>query len=304
MNNQVANTGVTKETVSFNMFMSNASVQKKVNQIIGGQQGQQFITSIVASVQNNPALQECSNTSIFTAALLGSSLNLSPSPQLGQYYMVPFKTKNKGIVAQFQLGYKGYQQLAIRSGQLKKLNVTEIKEGELIKYDPVNEEIVINLIEDEEIRDNTPTTGYYAMFELLNGYRKTMYWSIKKMELHADKYSQAFNLKTYRDIQNGKIKQEDMWKYSSFWYKNFDEMAKKTLLRQIISKGGMPMSIEFQTAYESDMAVLNEDGSKEYIDNEQSDAVIPQDEPTEEETVDNDIDVKEPVMTVNLKDLK
>lgn len=99
------------------------------------------------ALNTNPALQECTNQSILSGALLGESLKLSPSPQLGQYYLVPFNDKNKGKVAQFQLGYKGYIQLAIRSGQYKKLNVLAIKEGELIRFDPLNEEIEVRLIE-------------------------------------------------------------------------------------------------------------------------------------------------------------
>src|SRR3712207_8207439 len=101
-----------------------------------------FRSSIISAVQANQTLQECTNQSIVSAAMLGESLKLSPSPQLGQFYMVPFKNNKMGITeAQFQLGYKGYIQLAIRSGQYKKLNVLSIKEGELVHYDPLNEEI-------------------------------------------------------------------------------------------------------------------------------------------------------------------
>lgn len=272
MNN---NAVVTKDTMSFNMFMSNDAVKRKVEEIIGGKKGQQFITSIISSVQNNEQLKECANTSIFNAALIGASLDLSPSPQLGQFYMVPFKnTKKNCKEAQFQLGYKGYQQLAIRSGQLKKLNVLAIKEGELIKYDPLNEEIEVNLIDDEVERENTKTIGYYAMFELVNGFRKTMYWSREKMLKHADKYSQSFSAVGYNKLINGEIAEKDMWKYSSFWYKDFDGMAYKTMLRQLISKGGCPMSIEMQKAYECDMAVIKDDGTKEYVDNIETNSII------------------------------
>ena len=108
-------------------------------------------------------LQECTNPSILSAALLGESLKLSPSPQLGHYYLVPFNDREKGKVAQFQLGYKGYIQLAIRSGQYKKLNVMAIKEGELEYFDPLNEEIKINLMtENWDAREELPTIGYYV----------------------------------------------------------------------------------------------------------------------------------------------
>ena len=145
-----------------------------------------FIAAISSAVAVNPNLQECDAGTILTAGLLGESLNLSPSPQLGQYYLVPFNdNKNNRKVAQFQLGYKGYVQLAIRSGQYKKLNVLPIKEGELIKFDPLNEEIEVNLIEDELKREKAKTVGYYAMFEYHNGFRKALYWSKAKMEAHA-----------------------------------------------------------------------------------------------------------------------
>ena len=112
--------------------------------------------------------------------------------------MVPFKNKKKGVTeAQFQLGYKGYIQLAIRSGYYKKLNVLAIKEGELIRYNPLEEEIEVSLIEDDIEREETPTAGYYAMFEYENGFKKSMYWSKKKMLAHADKYSAAFSAKSF-----------------------------------------------------------------------------------------------------------
>jgi recombination protein RecT len=165
--------------------------------------------------------------------------------------MVPFNDRERGKVAQFQLGYKGYIQLAIRSGQYKKLNVLAIKEGELIRFDPLNEEIEINLIEDEEEREQAPTAGYYAFFEYTNGFRKALYWSKKKMESHALKYSKGYRAK------NG----------YTFWEKDFDGMAFKTMLRQLISKWGI-MSIDMITAMDSDMAIIHEDGTKEYVDND------------------------------------
>ena len=236
-------------------YLTNDAVKNQINNVIGGKDGTKFIASVVSAVNNNPALQECTNQSILAAALLGESLKLSPSPQLGQYYMVPFNDKNKGKVAQFQLGYKGYIQLAIRSGQYKKLNVLAIKEGELIHFDPLNEEIEVKLIEDEEAREQAPTIGYYAMFEYTNGFRKALYWSKKKMEAHALKYSKGYAA----DKRKG-----TSW---TFWSKDFDGMAYKTMLRQLISKWGI-MSVEMQQAIDSDMAILHEDGSKTYVDND------------------------------------
>ena len=264
----------TKEQKTFSNFLMGDAIKRKINETVGGANGQRFITSILSAVSTNPTLQECEHSSIISAAFLGEALKLSPSPQLGQYYMVPFNKKSydengKEIVikvAQFQIGYKGYIQLAERTGVYKTINVLAIKEGELIKYDPLNETIQVNLIEDDEVREETPTVGYYAMFEYLNGFRKTMYWTKKKMLLHADKYSKAFNKESYEKLQAGKIPQKDLWKYSSFWYKDFDGMAYKTMLRQLISKWGI-MSIEMQEAFEKDMAEIKEDGNYNYIEN-------------------------------------
>lgn len=249
MNNQVAN----RPKMSFTQFMGADVVQKRAIQILGEKKALSFTSSIISAVQMNPGLQECEPKSIFNAALLGESLNLSPSPQLGQYYLVPFNNKN-GKQAQFQIGYKGLIQLAIRSGQYKKLNVLAIKKGELIKYDQLNEEIEVNLIDDEVEREETETIGYYAMFEYTNGFRKSIYWSKPKMIKHAEKYSAGY--KAHKGY--------------TFWEKDFDGMAYKTMLRQLISKWGI-MSVEMQTAFESDMAVLKDDGTKEYIDNPTND---------------------------------
>lgn len=263
-------------------YLTQDAVKRQINSVVGGKNGTRFISSIVSAVQVTPALQDCTNPSILSAALLGEALNLSPSPQLGQFYMVPFDNRKKGVKeAQFQLGYKGYIQLAERSGYYKKLNAMAIKEGELIRYDPLNEEIQVELIEDDVVREETPAMGYYAMFEYENGFRKTMYWSKKKMAAHAEKYSKAFSknggMKSLWLLEQGKIPDKDMWKYSSFWFTDFDGMALKTMLRQLISKWGI-MSIDLQTAVEKDMAVIQEDGSADYVENEQPEDVVSEQE--------------------------
>ena len=255
--------------LDFSVYLTQDAAKQQINKLLGGKVGPRFISALVSAVQANPALQECTNSSLLNAALLGESLNLSPSPQLGQYYMVPYDNSNKGKEAQFQLGYKGYIQLAIRSGQYKKLNVLSIKEGELIRFDPLNEEIEVNLIQNEEQREAAPTIGYYAMFEYTNGFRKAMYWSRAKMEAHAKKYSPGYK----KDLVKG-----TSW---TFWAKDFDAMAYKTMLRQLISKWGI-MSIDLQDAIDSDMAVIREDGSRDYVETVQPDAVeeaaVPQEE--------------------------
>lgn len=263
----VANSLVKPKT-TFSTFLTSDAIKKKVNEMVAGKDGNRFITSLISAVSNNPALAECEHSTILSAALLGETLKLSPSPQLGHFYLVPFNNKKKNCKdAQFQLGYKGYIQLAMRSGQYRDLNVVEIREGEYKGKDKFTGKPVIEFIEDDDLRECKPIVGYFTYFELLNGFRKTLYWSKTKMENHADKYSQAFNLETYKKLQDGKIPADQMWKYSSFWYKDFNEMAFKTMLRQLISKWGI-MSIEMQQAFTNDMAVLGENGQAEYVDNE------------------------------------
>lgn len=169
--------------------------------------------------------------------------------------MVPFRdTKNNRTVATFQLGYKGYLQLAIRSGQYKKINVVAVKDGELLSYNPFTEDIEVRAITDPLEREKAPTIGYYGMFELTNGFTKSMYWSKETMEEHAQKYSKGYAAH----------------KGYTFWEKDFDGMAFKTILRQLISKWGI-MSIEMQTAIETDMSFKDDVSSQPvYFDNEET----------------------------------
>lgn len=256
-------------------YLTQDAVKKQINSVVGGKNGTRFISSIVSAVQTTPALQECSNSSILSAALLGEALSLSPSPQLGQYYMVPFKNKKKGTSeAQFQIGYKGLMQLAQRSGQYLDIDAIEIHEGEYLGRDKFTGKQKFEFIEDDDEREALPVIGYLACFELLNEFRKSIYWSKRKMQEHADKYSNAFSLKVAEMIAQGKIPESEMWKHSSFWYKNFDEMARKTMLRQLFQKYGAPMSIDMVRAIDSDMAVINEEGMPDYVDNDQKEGEI------------------------------
>lgn len=264
----------------FSAVINSTPYQRMINNTLKDRNtANRFIASIVSAVATTPALQKCEAKTIVSAALLGEGLKLSPSPQLGQFYLVPYNVKAKYdkngdlispayTAAQFQMGYKGYIQLAIRSGQYKKINVLPIKEGELKNYNPLEEEIEAIIIEDVEAREHAETIGYFVMFELLNGFRKTMYWSKEKMLSHADKYVPAFSLKggngkvSFADYELGNYKSQDEWRYSSNWYQNFDDMACKTMIRQILNKWGV-LSVEMQKAFESDDNIINisEDGT-------------------------------------------
>lgn len=265
----------------FSVALQTDSYKRLINNTLGDpERAKRFVASISSAVATNPALQECEAGTILTGALLGEALNLSPSPVLGQFYLLPFKNKQKGITeAQFVLGAKGYVQMAIRSGQYKDIDYIEIREGEYKGRNKQTGKQEFEFIEDEEERLSKPVVGYMAYFELLNGFYKSIYWSKEKMEKHADQYSKAFNLLDYKKLQAGQIPEKDMWKYSSYWYKDFDGMAFKTLLRQLISKFGV-MSIDMTNAFEKDMSVMQTNGDFNYVDNPNEEpTIIPSKEP-------------------------
>lgn len=255
----------------FSQAMQTEKYKKLINNTLGDPvRAARFAANITSAVAVNPTLQECDAGTILAGALLGESLLLQPSPQLGQFYLVPFESKAKRdrqgnvikpacLKAQFVLGYKGYIQLALRTGQYKRLNVLEVKSGELGGWDPFEERFhEMHFIEDFEKRAAMPTVGYIAHFEYINGFQKTLYWTADQMMSHADKYSPAFSAAAYKKLLNGEIPQNELWKYSSFWYKDFDGMAKKTMLRQLISKWGI-MTAEMTMAYERDGRVMMPD---------------------------------------------
>ena len=263
MANEVA---VKKETIAG--YLAKEAVKANVESVVGVKDSQRFISSVVSAVQTNPALSDCTNASILSAALLGHSLNLPQSPQIGMFYFVPFKDTKKGVTeATFQLSYRGMLQLAMRSGQYKAINVTDIRENELVSYDPIEDKYEFSPETDIAKRNALKIIGYYAYFEMVNGFKKGIYWPKEKVDAHAKKYSA-----TYR-------------KGFGLWSTDFDAMARKTLLRHLISKWGI-MSVEMERAYVGDQAVIREYGTPDYIDN------VP-DEPEKAVDVMIDVEAKE-----------
>lgn len=231
----------------------------------------QLTRDMISAVSSNPQLQECDAGSILAAAIQGASLKLILSNQIGHYYMVPFHQKEKKdrdgnvlrpeiTLAQFVIGYKGLKNLALRTHEYHKLITFCVKEGEFKYFDPLNEELEFVRIEDYEKRLAAPTVGYCSRFILNDGFVKTEYWSKEEMVRHADRYSPAFSRAAYNKILNGEIHEKDMWKYSSFWYKDFDAMAEKTALRHLLTHNG-PMTADTSRtlikAIERDGAVMS-----------------------------------------------
>jgi recombination protein RecT len=235
----------------FSVALRTDKYQKLINDTLKDtSRAMNFVASISSAVASNPQLSSCDAGTVLAAGLLAESLQLSLSPQLGYCYIVPFKDNvNKRTTATFVLGWRGYWQLAMRSGQYKYLNVIPFKKGEVIHFDVITEQLKYKLIEDEVKREIAETAGYYAVFELHNGFRKALYWTKEKMESHALRYSKAYAY----DKRSGTK--------SSFWSKDYDMMASKTMLRQLIGKYGI-MSIEMQNAVNADTSVLNIDGSE------------------------------------------
>lgn len=265
----------------FSLAIQSEGYKRLINNTLGDpKRAAKFIAAISSAVATNSSLQQCDAGSILSGALLGEALNLSPSPQLGQYYLVPFKDK-----AQFQLGYKGYIQLAIRSGQYKDIDVIEVREGEYLGRDKITGKHQFEFIEDEVERENEPIIGYMAYFEYLNGFYKNLYWSKEKMQKHALEYSQAYA----SDVKKGTN--------YSFWTKDFNGMAFKTMLRQLISKWGI-MSIDMQEALTKDMSVVKEDGTYDYVDN-QPVMEVPSEERVEQTAETTTVEVKQ----VNINEL-
>lgn len=208
-----------------------------------------FISSILAIFKSNSKLQSCSPNSILSAAGIAAALKLPINPSLGFAHIVPYKNQ-----AQFQLGWRGYIQLAMRSGQYKTLNSGAVREGQIADIDFITGEIT----RGEKISDEI--VGYIAYMELISGFKKSLYMTVEELQAHAQKYSQSYAY----DLRSGRK--------SSVWSINFDAMAKKTVLKKLLSNFGV-ISIDMQsaalaTALQVDQTVATEDGFR-YADNEQ-----------------------------------
>ena len=207
-----------------------------------------FLTSLMNTTNGNAQLQQADPNSILKAGAIAATLDLPIDPNLGFAYIVPYNNKGKNE-AQFQMGYKGFVQLAIRTGQYKRINVTELYEGQFESYDPITDELKYNL--DNRLSDEI--THYVAYFQTVNGFEKYNVMSKEEIENHAKKFSKTYSYK------------------GSSWQTNFNTMAKKTVLKLLLSKFGI-LSIEMQTAQKADQAVIREFDNNnievEYVDNE------------------------------------
>lgn len=234
-------------------LLNSPTMEKRFEEIMG-KRAPQYMSSILNLVNSDQNLQKCDPMSVISACMVAATLDLPVDKNLGYAWIVPYKNR-----ATFQMGYKGYIQLALRTAKYKAINVIEVHEGELVNWNPLTEELEI----DFEQKKSDAVIGYAGYFELINGFRKTVFWSREQIDAHRKKFSK-----------------------SDFGWKNdYDAMAKKTVIRNMLSKWGI-LSIEMQQAYteESEPSTLKQSNEEEYIDVEfnEDDREIQDEEPTQE----------------------
>jgi len=235
---QVSQVSAPKTTIQ---LFGNNTVQKRFEELLG-KKSQGFISSVLQTVNNSNLLQKAKPETILNAAVTAAALDLPINQNLGFAWIVPYKGN-----AQFQMGWKGYVQLALRTGQYSRINVTEVSANQFVSFNELTEEIDA----DFSIEGDGKVVGYIGYFRLINSFEKTVFWSRAKVEKHAKKYSQS-----YKRGQGVWAEGED----------GFDAMAKKTVLKNMIAKWGI-MSIEMQRSVLADQAVMTEEGSYQYADN-------------------------------------
>ena len=235
----------------FNKLITNPNTDTYLTSVLAERKGE-FINNLTAVVANDAKLQACEPLTLMYAALKATALRLPLDPNLGQAYIIPYKNnRERKTEAQFQIGWKGFIQLAIRSGQFQTINATDIREGELKGYDLMTGEVNVQAVEGREAK---PVIGYLAYFKLTNGFSKSLYMSAEEIEQHATRYSQSYRGK-YRD--------------TSLWATDKDAMAKKTVLKLLLNRFA-PLSVDMQSAVQADQSVLHGDGKLDYVDNSKS----------------------------------
>lgn len=241
-------------------YLENVDVQEKLRDVLKNKTTE-FIASLLSATSSNELLVECEPGTVFNAALTAASLGLPINQNLGFAYIIPYKNKSGKYEAQFQMGYKGYIQLAQRSGLYRTINATDVKEGELKGKNRLTGEVEFEWIDNDEERAKLSTVGYLAFFETTTGFQKTRYMSKSELESHGKKFSQSFK------------------RGYGLWKDDFDSMAIKTVIKLLISKYG-PMTTELGKAVELDQAVVEGEVTV-YPDNYKDKPEIP--EKTEED---------------------
>lgn len=232
--------------VSFNKYLTNDKTQDYLQQVLGSRK-ESFVTNCVALVSNNVSLQKCTPNTVMYSAIKATSLGLPLDNNLGFAYVLPYNNNKLNIQeAQFQLGYKGFIQLAMRSGQFKTINASDVREGEIEKINRLTGEISFNW---KDNREGINVIGYVAYMRLNNGFEKSVYMTVEELKKHGQKYSKSYNTNF------------------SNWKNMFEAMATKTVIKQLLSKYA-PLSIQMQDAVKYDQAIIQDPNNFEYTDND------------------------------------
>ncbi|EMF0045349.1 recombinase RecT, partial [Enterococcus hirae] len=246
-----SNQVVDASKLGFKTLMSTPAMKKKFTDILH-EKSDAFMGSLLTLVGGDDYLSKAEPMTIIASALKAATMDLPIDKNLGYAYIVPFNRKEKvgkdwitHNEAQFILGYKGYIQLAQRSGQYKALNAIEIYEGQLIEWNPLTEEFQF----DYNAKQSDRVIGYVGFFELLNGFKKTVYWTKQEVEAHRIKHVKGF----------------DKTKLTGAWKENYDAMAIKTVLRNMLAKWGI-LSVEMQNAVTSDERVFRFDENNDLVE--------------------------------------
>lgn len=227
-------------------YFENDLVKEKFKEILG-KKAQGFVTSVLSIALNNELLSKADPKSIYNAAMTAATLDLPINQNLGFAYIIPYNDRKTGqVVAQFQMGYKGFIQLAQRSGQFSTINVSDVREGEITGINRLTGEISYNWKNGD--REKFPVVGYVAYMRLINGFEKSLYMTVEQLKNHGLQYSQT------------------MKRGFGLWKDDFDAMASKTVIKLLLSKYA-PLTTEMQTATLADQAIVEDEGYK-YVDNE------------------------------------
>ena len=232
---------MTTPALTVKSLLSQQNVKVKFEEILRDR-ANAFTANLAVMVNNNAALSKCDPMSVISAAVVAASLDLPIDPNLGFAHIVPYGEK-----AQFQIGFKGFIQLAMRSGQYSRIGVTEIYEGQLLDENPLTGEYTF----DFKAKKSETIIGWAAYFKTVNGFEKTLYWPVEKIKKHGLRFSQTYK------------------KGFGLWKDDFDSMASKTVLKALLSKWGI-LSTEMQNAVKFDQGVVKtvEDQQPEYLDND------------------------------------
>lgn len=245
----------------FNLCIASVKTQQYLLQVLGRKK-ESFVNNITALVANDENLQGCSPMSLIYAGIKATALDFPLDNNLGFAYVIPYNNKKKitdenGVTrevvvkeAQLQWGYRAFIQLAIRTGQYRRINVTDVREGEIKSMDLLTGEIAFDAVPN---RIELPVIGYAAYFELVNGFSKTLYMTVEELQRHAMSYSKTYSSK-FEGTRN-----------SSKWTTDFDAMAKKTVIKLLLSKYA-PLSVQMQEAVKTDQAIFDDSGRQEYSD--------------------------------------